>query len=442
VADTLRIKRRLVGGAAGAPSSLRNAELAFNEQDNTLYYGKGDSGGNATSVIAVGGSGAFQPLDADLTALAALTGTNVIYYRSAANTWSAITIGTGLTFSAGTLDAPVFTSGAKGEVPASGGGTANFLRADGTWAAPAGGGGGNVSNSGTPVAGQAAEWVTATTIKGVSAPTPHCGRLAYIGTTQLTFLPFNGDKIKINGVIYTIPGTGAGIAGLANTGVRVNNVAGQNLAANTNYWVFAENVSGTITAHFWTVAGGLAAPHHRPSQTAGNEGLEVWYNGTELPQFTLIGLIRTNASAQFVDTAAVRGVLSWFNQRPRVAQGKFSTNRFTASTSYVEINSEIAVGFLTWVDNAVLLSASGATSNSGIASGGTKIYVDAAAITGENFSTSAAGGYLGSVGLMTALGGLDTLTEGYHTATLYGMASGGTQTWTASSMTLIARIMG
>jgi hypothetical protein len=35
-----------------------------------------------------------------------------------------------------------FTSGAKGLAPASGGGTINFLRADGTWAAPSGGGGG------------------------------------------------------------------------------------------------------------------------------------------------------------------------------------------------------------------------------------------------------------------------------------------------------------
>ncbi|WP_149588881.1 DUF2793 domain-containing protein, partial [Tabrizicola flagellatus] len=36
-----------------------------------------------------------------------------------------------------------FTSGAKGLAPASGGGTTNFLRADGTWAAPPGGGGGS-----------------------------------------------------------------------------------------------------------------------------------------------------------------------------------------------------------------------------------------------------------------------------------------------------------
>jgi hypothetical protein len=35
-----------------------------------------------------------------------------------------------------------FTSSLKGLAPASGGGTSNFLRADGTWAAPSGGGGG------------------------------------------------------------------------------------------------------------------------------------------------------------------------------------------------------------------------------------------------------------------------------------------------------------
>lgn len=37
----------------------------------------------------------------------------------------------------------VFTSADKGLVPASGGGTTNFLRADGSWAAPSGGGGGS-----------------------------------------------------------------------------------------------------------------------------------------------------------------------------------------------------------------------------------------------------------------------------------------------------------
>lgn len=61
MANTLRIKRRASGGGAGAPASLANAELAFNEQSGILYYGTGTGGaaGSATSVIAIGGDGAF-----------------------------------------------------------------------------------------------------------------------------------------------------------------------------------------------------------------------------------------------------------------------------------------------------------------------------------------------------------------------------------------------
>lgn len=46
----------------------------------------------------------------------------------------------------GGRQAEQFTSTEKGTVPASGGGTTNFLRADGTWAAPAGGGGSGLTH--------------------------------------------------------------------------------------------------------------------------------------------------------------------------------------------------------------------------------------------------------------------------------------------------------
>jgi hypothetical protein len=46
-----------------------------------------------------------QAYDPDLDALAALTGTNTIYYRSAPNSWSSVSIGSGLSFSSGTLAA-------------------------------------------------------------------------------------------------------------------------------------------------------------------------------------------------------------------------------------------------------------------------------------------------------------------------------------------------
>lgn len=66
MANTLRIKRRTAAGGAGAPSTLKNAELAFNESTNILYYGSGDDGfGNATSIITIAGSGSYVDLSSN-----------------------------------------------------------------------------------------------------------------------------------------------------------------------------------------------------------------------------------------------------------------------------------------------------------------------------------------------------------------------------------------
>jgi hypothetical protein len=154
MATTLRIKRRAAGGAAGAPAALKGAELAYNEQDNILYYGFGiASADDAASVIAIGGAGHvvtlgttqtisgaktwngaqtfsgaaivmtgatsltvptpgaadntqkaantawvtlyYQPLDADLTALAGLAATAGMLSRTGAGAFAARTLTTG-----------------------------------------------------------------------------------------------------------------------------------------------------------------------------------------------------------------------------------------------------------------------------------------------------------------------------------------------------------
>jgi len=61
--------------------------------------------------------------------LAPASGGGTAKFLRADNTWAVPAIS-------------VFTSAADGAAPASGGGTTNFLRADGSWAAPGGGGGG------------------------------------------------------------------------------------------------------------------------------------------------------------------------------------------------------------------------------------------------------------------------------------------------------------
>lgn len=59
MADVIRIKRRASPGSPGAPTSLANAELAYNENDHTLYIGEGTggAGGSATVIVPIGGSG-------------------------------------------------------------------------------------------------------------------------------------------------------------------------------------------------------------------------------------------------------------------------------------------------------------------------------------------------------------------------------------------------
>ena len=87
MANTLRIKRRSSVGAAGAPTSLENAELAFNEADNILYYGTGTGGaaGSATSVIAIGGYGAYTTLGTTqtITGNKTFSGTTIVPTPSA-----------------------------------------------------------------------------------------------------------------------------------------------------------------------------------------------------------------------------------------------------------------------------------------------------------------------------------------------------------------------
>ena len=160
----------------------------------------------------------WNPLDADLVALAALTGTNTIYYRSGIDTWSPVSIGSGIGFSGGTISSAA--------------------------------GGGNVSNSGTPVVGQLARWINNQQIEGVNSAAilspPHDGQFNYWSPTQIRFVPDGGNKIKVAGNLLTIPNTGIAAA---NTSVYKNGVLG-NLDPNTTYLVTVFNNAGTPAIDF------------------------------------------------------------------------------------------------------------------------------------------------------------------------------------------------
>jgi hypothetical protein len=171
------------------------------------------------------------------------------------------------------------------------------------------------------------------------------GRLLYTSPTSLTFVPHKGDRIKVNGLILPIPPAGITIP---NTGVNVNGTAGQNLAGNTLYLLALQLVGSTLTPIFYSSATHI-------TDTAGtNVGTQV-INGN--PAASLIGNVRTNASAQF--TAA--GTASWFNRRLRTAAFSI-TNNSTVLTSETFVGN--GFGVATWQEEVVIVALAGLFYNS------------------------------------------------------------------------------
>lgn len=85
MANIIKVKRR-GSGDTGAPSALKSGELAFNELDPALYYGFGDDGsGNATSIIAIGGTGSFVSLGTTQTISGAKTFSGTVILGASAS---------------------------------------------------------------------------------------------------------------------------------------------------------------------------------------------------------------------------------------------------------------------------------------------------------------------------------------------------------------------
>ena len=242
------------------------------------------------------------------------------------------------------------------------------------------------------------------------------GRLQYVSATGLSYLPFNGNQIVINGSIYTISSSGSGVVGLTNISVFVEGVAGQSLAANTNYYVYAFNNAGTITADFSTTG-------HSTSVAAGNAGTEI-KTGNETR--TLLGMIRTIAAGQFADSGAQRFVISWLNRRPKLSR-VISRAVFSGAANYAiltEFDASLRPGFLCWADDVPDLRCYTSGSTSALATWAVALRCDGAdiAVPGASVvATSPSGGYALPITLSAHIPGL---AEGYHYGQLFGGGSG------------------
>jgi hypothetical protein len=323
-------------GAAGAPGSVGAT-------------GPTGASGTAGSVGATGPTGAVGTAGS-----AGATGPTGATGASGTAGSAGATGPTGASGTAGSVGAtgPTGASGAQGTV--GGAGATGPTGASGT-AGSIGATGPTGSTGTTGATGSAATGPTGAA--GGGGGTGRLGGLlSYSSATALLFKPYNGNQIQINGTQFAIPN--AGIAGLANTSVFLNGTGGQNLAASTTYYVYAFNNAGTVTADFRTDGNGRIT-----DTTSGNEGVEVRCSAGTTPDPTrsLIGIIRTNASSQFVNTTSQRFVRSWFNRQSEglSMQNAFTAQRSTASASAVELHAEIRCEYLVWLNESVSASLTG-----------------------------------------------------------------------------------
>lgn len=147
---------------------------------------------------------------------------------------------------------------------------------------------------------------------------------------NLLLSPFNGNLVTVNSVDIVIPDAGItlGVGGLA---------------ASTAYFIYLIN---TTTMEASTTAPVIQA------------GTGVYIKTGDATR-TLVGQAATDGGTAWVDTDALRYVLSYFNRRRIKAQVGVAADRTTTSATVVEMSSSDRVGFMSWADEVVEVAATG-----------------------------------------------------------------------------------
>jgi hypothetical protein len=219
-------------------------------------------------------------------------------------------------------------------------------------------------------------------------------RLSAQSTTSLLLAPYNGNNVIVNGAALQIPSAGISVS---NSG----------LAASTLYYVY---LGGTTAVPTLT----LSTTGH----TAQANGITTMTGNTAL---SLVGMVYTNTSSQFSDTAALRGVANWFNRVTKYFQGS-TLGGSTTSTTQTELNSAYRAVFLAWSDEAISAQVQGvAYNNTAAQSVNIQVGIDNAPVGGYGQMYSAVAGQ--TSGLIGTYNG--NLTDGAHTAMVLVAVSAG-----------------
>lgn len=228
-----------------APSSLHHTLGSGANQAAAGNHSHSYAAVTHASSHITGGSDIIPTVSTSASGLAPASGGGTTNFLRADGTWAAPS------------SAGLFSSVANGIVPASGGGTVNYLRADGTWSTPAGGGGGSTTFGAQYIdvkadygaAGDALP-INITITSGSAAATLTSGTIPSTG--------FSGKRV-------VIAGAGAGGVPLVttisartdSTHITLANTASTSVTGATAYWGTDDTTAFTTARDAW-IAGAVA----------------------------------------------------------------------------------------------------------------------------------------------------------------------------------------
>lgn len=227
---------------------------------------------------------------------------------------------------------------------------------------------------------------------------------------NLLLSPYNGNRIRINGALYTIPAAGLSLSA-------------SGAAANTTYFIYVYDNNG------------LTLERSTTGHVTNSNGDEVKSGDATR---TLVGMARTTSGSAWVDSATQRFMLSWFNRMWKDGRNNFTVDDVTtSSTTYVELRTEVRVEFLTWANEAVQVVVNGGFGNDTISNTLTSIGFDGTTAEDVMAMAGSVAQVVSSIGLKYTKTGL---AESYHYATILGRVSAGTGRWRTLSNTASERI--